>query len=79
MTLIMSGPFNDHIASWTVKIFLDHKTNQMNESGNFQDSDKDQAFDRNFKPRGAIAFFILLVLLGMVIWYGIYFLMLERI
>jgi hypothetical protein len=38
-----------------------------------------QEFDRNFKPRGAIAFFILLILLGMVIWYGIYFLMLNRI
>jgi hypothetical protein len=35
-------------------------------------------FDRNFKPKGAIAFFILLVILGAVIWYGIYFLMLER-
>ncbi len=51
----------------------------MIETGNFPDSDKDNAFDRNFKPRGAIAFFILLVLLGMVIWYGIYFLMLKRI
>jgi hypothetical protein len=39
----------------------------------------DPVFDRNFKPRGAVAFFILLVLLGMVIWFGIYFLMLERI
>jgi hypothetical protein len=38
-----------------------------------------KAFDKNFKPRGAIAFFLLLVLLGMVIWFGIYFLMLERI
>ena len=44
-----------------------------------QDKGRDETFDRNFKPRGAIAFFILLVLLGMVIWYGIYFLMLERI
>ena len=35
-------------------------------------------FDRNFKPKGAIAFFILLVILGLVIWYGIYFLMLAR-
>jgi hypothetical protein len=51
----------------------------MIETGNFTDADKDNAFDRNFKPRGAIAFFILLVLLGMIIWYGIYFLMLERI
>jgi hypothetical protein len=35
-------------------------------------------FDKNFKPKGAIAFFILLIILGAVIWYGIYFLMLER-
>jgi hypothetical protein len=39
----------------------------------------DESFDRNFKPRGAIAFFILLVILGLIIWYGIYFLMLERV
>ena len=36
------------------------------------------AFDRQFKPKGAIAFFVLLVILGLVIWYGIYFLMLAR-
>ncbi len=35
----------------------------MIETGNFPDADKDNAFDRTFKPRGAIAFFILLVLL----------------
>lgn len=39
---------------------------------------EEQAFDRNFKPKGAIAFFILLIILGMIIWYGIYFLMLQR-
>ena len=37
------------------------------------------AFDRDFKPRGAVAFFALLIILGMVIWFGIYFLMLSRI
>jgi hypothetical protein len=36
-------------------------------------------FDRNFKPKGAIAFFILLIILGAIIWYGIYFLMIERV
>jgi len=41
--------------------------------------DQDQAFDKNFKPKGAVAFFVLLILLGMLIWYGIYFLMLDRI
>jgi hypothetical protein len=44
-----------------------------------QETKEDESFDREFKPRGAIAFFLLLVLLGMVIWYGIYFLMLDRI
>lgn len=38
----------------------------------------DLEFDRNFKPKGAIAFFILLVILGLIIWYGIFFLMLQR-
>jgi hypothetical protein len=36
-------------------------------------------FDQNFRPKGAIAFFILLVILGLIIWYGIYFLMLDRV
>jgi Cytochrome c oxidase subunit IIa family len=36
-------------------------------------------FDRNFKPKGAVAFFALLVMLGMIIWFGIYYLMLSRV
>jgi len=39
----------------------------------------EQEFDRNFKPRGAIAFFILLVIFGLTLWFSIYFLMLERV
>lgn len=38
----------------------------------------EQEFDRDFKPKGAIAFFIILVVIGIIIWYGIYFLMLHR-
>ena len=38
----------------------------------------EQEFDQQFKPKGAVAFFILLVILGLIIWYGIYFLMLAR-
>lgn len=34
--------------------------------------------DHKFFPSGAIAFFILLVALCLIIWFGIYFLMLER-
>jgi hypothetical protein len=39
----------------------------------------EQDFDRQFKPKGAVAFFVLLVILALAIWYGIYFLMLERV
>lgn len=31
-----------------------------------------------FVPRGAVAFFVLLAALGLIIWFGIYFLMLSR-
>jgi hypothetical protein len=31
-----------------------------------------------FRPRGAIAFFITLMLLGILIWEGIYYIMLQR-
>jgi hypothetical protein len=42
-------------------------------------TEADRKFEEKFVPKGAIAFFVLLVLLGLVIWYGIYFLMLDRI
>lgn len=42
-------------------------------------ADSEEQFEKNFKPRGAIAFFLLLILLGSIIWFGIYFLMLERV
>jgi hypothetical protein len=42
-------------------------------------SKEDQQFDQNFTPKGAIAFFVLLILLGAIIWFGIYFLMLDRL
>ncbi len=52
---------------------------KTNESRLASDPGFDEAeFDRNFKPKGAVAFFILLVILGAIIWYGIYFLMLAR-
>ena len=51
----------------------------MNPSDPRYIAESNEAFDKNFKPRGAIVFFVLLILLGMLIWYGIYFLMLDRI
>jgi hypothetical protein len=43
------------------------------------DKKSPEQFDKNFKPKGAIAFFILLVALGLFIWFSIYYLMLDRI
>jgi hypothetical protein len=34
--------------------------------------------EKKFVPRGAIAFFVLLVLLSLACWYGIYYIMIER-
>ncbi|HMR90943.1 MAG TPA: hypothetical protein PKC69_01460 [Chitinophagaceae bacterium] len=34
--------------------------------------------DDKFFPSGAIAFFVLLVVMSLALWYGIYFLMIER-
>ena len=50
----------------------------MNESQTFKKELTEQEFDKQFKPKGAFAFFILLVILGLIIWFGIYFLMLDR-
>ncbi|HEX2534096.1 MAG TPA: hypothetical protein VHK69_10195 [Chitinophagaceae bacterium] len=38
-----------------------------------------EQFEKRFRPVGAIAFFLALVVLGLAIWFGIYFLMLERV
>jgi hypothetical protein len=35
--------------------------------------------NEKFFPSGAIAFFVSLVLLCLLIWFGIYFLMIERV
>ncbi|MET0392908.1 MAG: cytochrome c oxidase subunit 2A [Chitinophagaceae bacterium] len=34
--------------------------------------------EKKFIPKGAFAFFILLILLSLVFWYGIYWLMIEN-
>jgi cell division septal protein FtsQ len=45
-------------------------------------SEKDESPEQKlqkFTPKGAIAFFILFVLLGLFIWFSIYYLMLTRV
>ncbi len=39
---------------------------------------KEEQKTEEFKPRGAMAFFVALMLLFMVIYFGMYFLMLSR-
>jgi hypothetical protein len=51
----------------------------MERTGSHALSDRDREFEASFKPTGAIAFFVVLVILGLIIWYAIYFLMLERV
>jgi hypothetical protein len=34
--------------------------------------------DKKFIPKGAMTFFILLVILSLLFWYGIYILMIDR-
>jgi len=52
----------DHIASYDEKGFVIHKA----------------ITDENFKPKGAIAFFVVLLLLCAAIWYSIYYIQLTR-
>jgi hypothetical protein len=40
--------------------------------------DSNQDFPEKFVPRGAVFFFALLVALGLIIWFTIYFIMLYR-
>lgn len=42
------------------------------------DSTEEHAFDEKFKPKGAMAFFVVLMLICAVIWYGIYYISLSR-
>jgi|GEM_PF-3342435 len=43
-------------------------------------SNTSQPFDdKDFKPIGATVFFILLLLLGLVIWFSIYNIQIERV
>jgi hypothetical protein len=32
----------------------------------------------SFKPKGAIAFFIVLILMTLALWYGLYFFMVNK-
>lgn len=34
--------------------------------------------EEKFIPKGSMVFFVLLVLMCLIIWYGVYFLMLSR-
>jgi len=68
ITIILLSDINHLLYNWR-KIFLLNKTTSMDQT----------QLEEKFKPKGAMAFFVLLVVLCLVIWFGIYFLMLGRI
>ena len=51
----------------------------VNKQQALEEEVKQNKEEEKFTPKGAIAFFFVLVLTGLAIWYAIYFLMLERI
>ena len=71
-----------HIWGGCSKILLPYKISFMESTQLVQSKAEqnmtEEEFDRSFQPKGAIAFFVLLIILGAIIWYGIYFLMLQR-
>lgn len=79
---IINHLFLHHLHGNRPQILLPHKMSEMQTTEwartKTGSSVTEEEFDRSFKPKGAIAFFILLIILGAVIWFGIYFLMLQR-
>ena len=58
---------------------MDSKTKSLQDTGEELNIFRDPSpSKKTFFPAGAIAFFILLVLLSLLFWFGIYFLMIER-
>lgn len=40
---------------------------------------KETEHEEEFEPKGAVAFFVLLIILFSIIWFGLYFEMMGRI
>jgi hypothetical protein len=58
-----------------MKILLQQKLNQSTHKYAIM---KPDMLQEDFKPKGAVAFFILLIILSLTIWFGIYYIMLQR-
>jgi hypothetical protein len=70
MTKIIQRVCSNHLLAKPGQINLRIKKIELQMQNNIKQDE--------FQPKGAIAFFILLVVLGLLIWFGIYFLMLQR-
>lgn len=70
--------YHQHMQEGPRIVLLSQNFNEMKTNEIQRTEIPEEEFDRDFKPKGAIAFFILLILVGGLIWYGIYFLMLSR-
>jgi Cytochrome c oxidase subunit IIa family len=60
----------------------DTKAEQYNENGKIITGPSTvvvhEEIEEKFKPKGAIAFFVVLILICAVIWFGIYYIALSR-
>jgi len=57
---------------------MELQEDQLQPQIQYQDQAEDLAYDQAFKPTGAIVFFILLIALGILIWFSIYNLQITR-
>jgi hypothetical protein len=64
--------------NWLIILLRQLKINLMDPVITDPGERQPPAEEHKFFPAGAIAFFILLVILSLLFWYGMYFLMIER-
>ena len=70
-----------HLFPHTTKIFL-----RRSNASKMENIEQEKIFiagrsntEKEFRPTGAIAFFVVLILLSLATWFGIYLLMLQRV
>ena len=64
----------EYFESSFAEIVQDTFVSEMSKTTNMESPNEEK-----FIPKGAMAFFILLVILALLFWYGIYLLMIDRV
>lgn len=66
--------WSEYFESSFAEIVQDIFVSEMSKTTNMESPNEEK-----FVPKGAMAFFILLVILALLFWYGIYLLMIDRV